>query len=287
MKKGVSCIFLFLLFLSLSHPFACAAAQESSDALERDMGYVVLITDLLNAYENPGEASFRAIDEDVAAIGTPLAAAVAERWKAVYLDPEYRLFLYGTDAPETIMTEEEPSGGHAFVVLGYELAGGEMTDELKGRCDAAAAAADAFPDSVIVCSGGATGKDNPEGHTEAGLMKEYLMSCGVAEERIFTDEQATSTVQNALNTFSILKTLDIHVITIITSSYHQKWGQVLYYAEGARERYPVTIAGNYCYETEPPTELFLHDAQIAAYQLGQILRLGQEAMELLPNIRRR
>ena len=67
----------------------------------------------------------------------------------------------------------------------YLLPDGEMTEELVGRCKAAAAAAKAFPDSIIVCTGGATGANNPDGHTEAGLMKEYLVKrCGISRKRI-------------------------------------------------------------------------------------------------------
>ena len=46
----------------------------------------------------------------------------------------------------------------------------------------AAIAARVFPDSILVCSGGATGDNNPERHTEAGLMKQYLAgTCGIPQ----------------------------------------------------------------------------------------------------------
>lgn len=58
-----------------------------------------------------------------------------------------------------------------------------MTEDLIGRCGAAAATARAFPDSVLVCSGGAAGGSNPEKHTEAGMMKAYLSEqCGLGED---------------------------------------------------------------------------------------------------------
>ena len=66
-----------------------------------------------------------------------LAADIAECWKQVWLDPTYRLYVFGTDDP----AELPITGRHGFVVLGYQLAQGEMTEELIGRCDAAAAAA--------------------------------------------------------------------------------------------------------------------------------------------------
>lgn len=43
--------------------------------------------------------------------------------------------------PEITDSGIPDTSSHAFIVLGYELKDGEMTDELKGRCKAAAAAA--------------------------------------------------------------------------------------------------------------------------------------------------
>ena len=95
-----------------------------------------------------------------------------------------------------------------------------------------------------ICSGGATGPNNPDGHTEAGLMKEYLVrACGIDTSRIFTDESAMTTLENAENTFEILRAKGIRTITIVTSDYHQKWGQVLYNALAAvyAQRYGYSV----------------------------------------------
>ena len=201
-----------------------------------------------------------------------LAAFIVEKWNEIYFNPDYRLYIDGKDNPETLPV----SGNHAFVVLGFELENGEMRDELKARCEAAAAAAKAFPDSILVCSGGATGDNNPEGHTEAGLMKEYLIqSCGIAPERIHTDESAMTTLDNAVNTFTILKNEGIDTITVVTSSYHQRRANILYetLAEVIRktEGVSVTVAGNYSCEAQAPKELEKYDARIAAMQLEEIL----------------
>ena len=249
------------------------------------VSYGRFLADLVDAYENGTDAS--RIDQDVEALGDACARSIAEHWKKVYLNKDYQMFLYGRDDPSVLPI----TGSHAFVVLGYELENGEMTEELKGRCRAAAAAAKAFPDSVLVCSGGATGKHNPERHTEAGLMKEYLSNvCGIDESRIHTDERALSTDENAVNTMEILRRLGIETMTIVTSSYHQRWGQVLYHAAAVRYRekyqYSVEIIGNYSYDTAPSNPLFLQDARYAVYQLGKILRLSQAQMNLLPQVDR-
>lgn len=235
---------------------------------ERTVDISVLVSDLASARE---AVSLVAADLEELK-DNRLASFIAEKWNEIYMDPGYRLYLDGKDDP----SELPVCGKHAFVVLGFELRDGEMTDELKARCDAAAAAARAFPDSVLVCSGGATGDNNPEYHTEAGLMKDYLTeTCGISPERILTDESAMSTLDNALNTFSILREQEIEAITVVTSSYHQRRANILYetLAEIFRETEGVSVAvvGNYGCDLPAPRGLEKNDARIAAMQLQDML----------------
>ena len=214
-----------------------------------------------------------------------VARAIADHWRQVYLDPAYSLCCHGDGplAPELAEVNIPDDGSHAFVVLGYELLDGEMTEELKGRCEAAAAAARSFPKTILVCSGGATGPNNPEQHTEAGLMKQYLVEeCGISADRIFTDERAMTTAENAVNTFAILKEQGVASMTIVTSSYHQRWGQVLYNALAAlyeqQYGYRARLIGNYCFEIEPSVDMFRQDDRIAISQLRGILGLSKTRM---------
>ena len=227
------------------------------------------------------------IDADTMTPDDELATLIAEEWKMLYQDPDYRIWVNGKDNP----AELPVSGKHAFVVLGFALVNGEMADELKARCEAAAAAARAFPDSILVCSGGATGNNNPEGHTEAGLMKDYLVQqCGVGADRVFTDEQAMDTVGNALNTFEILKAQQIEEITLVTSDYHQRRANMLYAALAGfirkTEGYSVSVAGNFACEAEAPYGIDW-DARIAASQLSDMMTFLytglREAREMIVN----
>ena len=239
-----------------------------------------LLSDLLEAYESPSADDVGRIDADVSALDDDIARAVAEHWKRVYLDGSYPLLLFGKDDPAEL--EIPDPSAHAFVILGYELQNGEMADELKGRCDAAAAAAAAFPEAILVCSGGATGKNNPDRHTEAGLMRDYLIhTCGIDPARIFIDERAMNTAQNAVNTFGILQRLEIKTMTLVTSSYHQRRAQVLYNALAAQYRREsgcsAEIVGNFCYDTEPSGPSAAMDARLAIQQLAGILGLSAPA----------
>jgi len=266
-----------------------AAAYGESYAISKAniSNFRALLKNMQTAYANPSSANAGAIRENITAIvgqnesDGEVATSIAECWEKVYLDPDYPLYLYtGGDRAETLEQTAIPdSADHAFVVLGYELKNGEMTDELKGRCDAAAAAANSFPNTILVCSGGATGKNNPERHTEAGLMKAYLTEqCGIDPNRIFVDEKAMDTVDNAVNTFAILQKQGVRTMTIVTSSYHQRRGQVIYNAVAALYRqlygYSPEIAENYCLDIEPANEKLRNDASTAISQLSAILGLS-------------
>ena len=71
-------------------------------------------------------------------------------------------------------------------------------------------------------------------------------------------------------------------MTIVTSSYHQRWGQVLYNAlaavYGQRYGYTPEIVGNYSFPVEPENEVYRNDAEIAIRQLGSILQIPGQAM---------
>ena len=252
--------------------------------------FATLFQDLLDAFEAPAEGDAQRIGADLEAIrgvseeDYAIARGVAEHWQKVYLDPDYPLYLYDGGVRATALEAAGYQSGdiQAVVVLGYELRNGEMTEELKGRCDAAAAVARSFPDAVIVCSGGATGENNPKGHTEAGMMRDYLVErCDIDAGRILTDERALTTTENAINTFAMLEERDIKSMTIVTSAYHQRRGQVIYNAVGmvcARESgYAPEIVANYCLDIEPANERLRNDAGIALRQIGEALGLTSDA----------
>jgi hypothetical protein len=177
--------------------------------------FAALLTALADAYESPKEGDDARIDakldaiREVSASDYDIARAIAEHWRDVYLDDDYPLFVYREGEKRATSLEQtslRDSARHAFVVLGYELKNGEMQPELKGRCAAAAAAARSYPSTIIVCSGGATGDNNPSKHTEAGMMRDYLVKrCGIEASRIHIDESAMTTLENASNTIEMLQ----------------------------------------------------------------------------------
>lgn len=292
--KRFLCVLTAILFCAVFLIGLIPREEEYRIANGNRINFGQLFGDLLSTYENPSSQSNATIDFDLETIRAvdardyAVAKSVADHWRRVYLDPNYRLYLYQGDgaAAELLNTDIPNSAFHAFVVLGYELKDGAMTPELKGRCETAAAAARAFPNTILVCSGGATGENNPDRHTEAGMMKAYLTeTCGIDPERIFIDERAMTTAENAVNTLVILRDRGVRTMTVVTSSYHQRWGQVLYNAVaalyGQQYGYRPEIIGNYCFNIEPENELYRNDARIAVNQLGSILGLPRQAMNAI------
>ena len=254
----------------------------------------ILLGDLLKAYETPTVQDAQIIGKDLEKIRAvdqrdhEIARAISDPWMSVYANPDYRLFIFGEDDPSALEhIGVTNSRRHATVILGYKLDDGEMRPELIGRCDAAADMAKAFPETILVCSGGATGRKNLERQTEAWLMKAYLVeNCGIAASRIYIDERAKTTSDNAINTLDILKRCDVQTMTIVTSSYHQCRGQILYslMAELYRQQYgySVKIVGNYCYRIESSAKYYAIDDRIAIQQIASILKLPKDIIHSMP-----
>jgi len=267
-----------------------AAAQTRWISEGNKTRFTALLTTLVSAYETPSEGDDARIDakldaiREVSASDYDIAQAIAEHWRDVYLDDDYPLFIYREGEERATSLEQtslRDSARHAFVVLGYELKNGEMKPELKGRCAAAAAAARSFPSAILVCSGGATGDNNPSKHTEAGMMRDYLVKrCGIEASRIYIDERAMTTLENASNTMEMLQQQGIETMTIVTSTYHQRWGQAVYNAVAALYRhyfgYSVEIVSNYCYDTEPEHDMYRNDDRMAIRQIAQLLNVSME-----------
>ncbi|MBR3316463.1 MAG: YdcF family protein [Atopobiaceae bacterium] len=253
-----------------------------------------LLMDLIYTYETPSAETTQSLEADLAAIQATsaedfaVAQSIVNNWNTVFANPNYPLCMYGggDQATELAQTGLRDSPTHAFVVLGYELVNGEMTEELQSRCDAAAAAARSFPSAIIVCSGGATGMNNPEGHTEAGVMRDYLVqTCGIDPTRIHIDETAQDTAQNATNTFQILRNQGIQTITVVTSSYHQGWVQAVLNAAAALSirdfGAPIAITGNYSVDY-PLTEIAPGtEDRVAIEQVADVLGLPKTDMQAL------
>ena len=267
------------------------AAQAEWKPAEGNNARFLELIDLLDAsVENGGKPDMDAAEAVLEAIRQEnaddydIARAILDHWNATVADRNWRMFAYrGEDKAYALERSGlDFSGKHAFVVLGFQLEDGEMQEELIGRCDAAAAAARSFPDSILITTGGATGPNNPNMHTEAEMMRNYLMKTHmVSPYRIFTETEAMTTLENAVNTFRFLQEQGIETFTIITSNYHQRWSQILFNAMAAiyekETGYKVRIVGNFNYLARPNVTATT-SVRIALSQLGTLfgrsMRMG-------------
>ena len=283
MKHRIAAMILALTLL------LCAAARAEvyhiSD--ENQMNFGRLLIDLIHAKEKPAPGDGEAVQGVVDAIGAlsesdrAVAEMIADHWMAVYADANYAMYIHDGGERATALegTSIPDSPQHAFVVLGYKLERGEMAPELVKRCEAAAAAARSFPNTILVCTGGPTGSNNPKMHTEGGVMKAYLTkNCGIDASRIIIDESARSTVENAVNTFAMMRAHGVTTYTIVTSAYHQRWGQVDYNCMAAFYRlaygYEARVLENYSCDITY-NEQYANDARWALYHLSVLLDLPQ------------
>jgi hypothetical protein len=239
-----------------------------------------VLADLYTACKTKAADAVQKVEEEIGQIREPVLLETAVRWKELFIDSGYKLYMNGRDKPEDL--EIPDPSKHAFVVLGYCLRNGEMEPELQGRCKAAGTVAKAYPDAIVLCSGGATGSNNPNRNTEARLMRDYMIrKCGIAGDRILLDRDSLTTAENARNSLRILSEMGIETVTVVTSAYHQRWGSMLFYAAAAwyrKQGIPMEIIGNWCYNTTPAAGYDGINSSFAMTQLRVLLLTGEGAL---------
>ena len=117
-----------------------------------------------------------------------------------------------------------------LTVLGYQLnPDGTMQDELIARLKVALACAKQYPNAYVLCTGGGTAAGKPDA-TEGGMMGRWLLSHGVKESRLIIEDRSRSTVENAVNSYEILRKdhPQADSVVMISSGYHISWGALLF-----------------------------------------------------------
>jgi len=125
-----------------------------------------------------------------------------------------------------------PSKGHVFVVLGSALSkSGKMTTKLSRRLAVTLKALKKYPHSRVLVSGGAP----RNGHTEAGAMRSWLRSRGIAASRIIVEKKSASTIGNADYSMKILAgSSKVTSYSLISDSSHLRRASILFLAATVR-----------------------------------------------------
>ncbi len=114
---------------------------------------------------------------------------------------------------------QPPAEDATVVVLGAALRGENPSRLLRERLETAADYLHQNPNAVCVVSGG-QGED--EVCSEASVMKRYLMEKGIAEHRIYTEEQSTSTFENIRFSKALIEQHGLcGNIALVTQEFHQ------------------------------------------------------------------
>ncbi len=115
-----------------------------------------------------------------------------------------------------------PSEGenHPVIVLGCKVNGDTPSRMLRYRLQAAQEYLEAHPDVICVVSGG---QGYNETRTEAGVMKEWLVSHGIDADRIIAEDQSGNTDQNLAFSKKMLEDAGISCekAVLVTDGYHQ------------------------------------------------------------------
>lgn len=121
-----------------------------------------------------------------------------------------------------------PAKGHVFVVLGSALTkSGGMSTKFKRRLKLAVKALEKYPKANVLVSGGAV----RNGHTEAGVGREWLLDQDVAESRILVEKKSSSTIGNAKYSMALLAESGAYTsYSLITDSSHMRRASVLFEA---------------------------------------------------------
>ena len=134
------------------------------------------------------------------------------------------IFAYGS-ADNADFTED------AVIVLGAGVRGDRVTYILQKRLDAALEYHAKNPDALIAVTGG---QGPQESVTEGSAMRKYLLSKGVTDDKIITEERAASTSENMKFTKPLLdeRLGSDYSAVVVTNAFHIYRGTSIAHKEG-------------------------------------------------------
>lgn len=114
-------------------------------------------------------------------------------------------------------TREPEPNAPCLLVLGAGLYGEAPSYILRNRLLTALEYMRAHPQSVAVLSGG---QGPNERVSEAFAMRRWLVSNGIAQERLYMEDRSTSTAENIVFSLPIIQELGYEQAVIVTNDFH-------------------------------------------------------------------
>jgi len=161
----------------------------------------------------------------MAPVWRPLAPCVFLICPAAAVQPAPEL-ARASASLAAVITHAAPSA--AIVTLGQSLnPDGSPAQVLVRRTDTAAAARQEFTEAPIVVTGADPAR---VGVTEAEVMRRLLTEQGVPEASVTLEPRANNTVQNAIFSLGILRSLGARRVVLVTSDFHMPRAQYTFEA---------------------------------------------------------
>ena len=160
-------------------------------------------------------------------------------------------------------TDRDPKAPY-LIVLGAGVNGTEPSLSLLNRLEAAKTYLDAYPEAVVIVSGG---QGAGEEITEAECMQRWLTDNGISATRIVKEEKSTSTYENLKNSLELIRENGGDPegrIAIVSSEYHLYRAKYMAQTLGAealgvaaRTTYPVLMLNYFIREAFAVTVLWI------------------------------
>ncbi|WP_372786571.1 YdcF family protein [Phenylobacterium sp.] len=165
----------------------------------------------------------------------------------------------------------------AIVVFGAAVqADGRPSPSLRRRIGYGAEAAAVWPDAPILCSGGV----GAAGPSEASVIREGLLSHGIAAERLVLDEESLDTLQSAVATVRFVRRRGLDGAVICSDRYHVPRIRMLLEVLGVRGRAGPTAPGFQGTRPYYVAKMYLREALAIPYDLAIVLVRRAELLAL-------
>ena len=200
-----------------NHSASASSAAKSTDtvtSLKTDTG-ASLATQLLTVCVRDGVQT----GGEVQQLLSRMSPGQANLWESILRNWEWT--YNEMDIGRGVLPDGLPEDDSlCILVFGFGLnPDGSPKQELLDRLDVALRSAEKYPCAYILCTGGATAANSRA--TEAGVMAAWLEDNGVDGSRILQEGRSTSTTQNALNSYAVMRNHpEIRHVAIVSSDYH-------------------------------------------------------------------
>ena len=243
-KLTALCLVVCLL---LTGAVSAQAAQTQTDTLVRNL------VNYYHYYEEDAALDYELALEQIRARDP----ALADTWANILT------FWHDINNPGAVYSSILPDGlpeddSLCIVVMGYQLqSNGAMRPELEARMEVTLASARKYPNAYILCTGGSTASKNGI-VTEAGQMAKWLKRNGIDASRIIVEDNAMSTIQNAIYGCQLLYRdyPQVRSLAVVTSDYHIYNSCLYFHTQAALDAYesgiqPMRVVGNATCQVNP------------------------------------